>query len=156
MRLNRAWIESNIPHHGRMCLLDEVLDWDAERIRCRAGTHRAADNPLRSQGSLGIAAGIEYAAQAMAVHGAIAGGAASEECGPRDSRSEAGFLAGLRNVQVQVLRIDDLEADLYCDAERVAGDRDSALYEFALRSDGRLLLSGRGTVIFGAHKRLYL
>jgi predicted hotdog family 3-hydroxylacyl-ACP dehydratase len=155
MRLNRAWIESNIPHQGRMCLLDEVLEWDAGRIRCRAGTHRTADNPLRSQGSLGIAAGIEYAAQAMAVHGALAGGAETKDGGAPQARSEAGFLAGLRDVRMQVLRIDDLEADLYCDALLIAGNRDSALYEFALQADGRQLLSGRGTVIFGAHKRLY-
>jgi predicted hotdog family 3-hydroxylacyl-ACP dehydratase len=164
MRLNRAWIESNIPHQGRMCLLDEVLEWDAGRIRCRAGTHRTPDNPLRSQGSLGIAAGIEYAAQAMAVHGALAGGADTGDSGDSgdvgdvgsaQARSEAGFLAGLRDVRVQVLRIDDLEGDLYCDALLIAGNRDSALYEFALQADGRLLLSGRGTVIFGAHQRLY-
>jgi predicted hotdog family 3-hydroxylacyl-ACP dehydratase len=154
MRLNRAWIESNIPHQGRMCLLDEVLEWDAGRIRCRTGTHRMADNPLRSQGSLGIAAAIEYAAQAMAVHGALAGGAAGDG-GAGEARSAAGFLAGLRNVRLQVLRIDDLQADLYCDALLIAGNRDSALYEFALQADGRQLLSGRGTVIFSAHKRLY-
>jgi predicted hotdog family 3-hydroxylacyl-ACP dehydratase len=155
MRLNRAWIESNIPHQGRMCLLDEVLEWDAGRIRCRAGTHRTTDNPLRSKGSLGIAAGIEYAAQAMAVHGALAGGADTGDVGTPQARSEAGFLAGLRDIRMQVLRIDDLEADLYCDALLIAGNRDCALYEFALQAGGRQLLSGRGTVIFGAHKRLY-
>ena len=36
MRMNRAWIEAHIPHHGRMCLLDEVLAWDAHHIRCRS------------------------------------------------------------------------------------------------------------------------
>jgi predicted hotdog family 3-hydroxylacyl-ACP dehydratase len=92
----------------------------------------------------------------MAVHGALSSGAESGDGGASESRSEAGFLAGLRNVRVQVLRIDDLEADLYCDALLIAGNRDSALYEFALQADGRLLLSGRGTVIFGAHKWLQL
>src|SRR5271154_4361802 len=98
MRLDRTWIEQNIPHRGRMCLLDEVLEWDAQHIRCRSGTHRAADHPLRSQGRLGVACGIEYAAQAMAVHGALAAGAMA-------ARPEAGFLAGLRNVRLHVLRL---------------------------------------------------
>jgi len=71
MRLDRAWIESRIPHHGSMCLLDEVIGWDAERITCTSSSHRSADNPLRARGRLGIACGIEYAAQAMAVHGAL-------------------------------------------------------------------------------------
>ncbi len=71
MRLNRDWIEAHIPHQGRMCLLDEVIEWSPERIRCRIGGHRAADHPLRSHGRLGISCGIELAAQAMAVHGAL-------------------------------------------------------------------------------------
>jgi predicted hotdog family 3-hydroxylacyl-ACP dehydratase len=149
MRLDRRWIEENIPHHGRMCLLDEVVDWDAQHIRCRSGTHRAADHPLRSAGRLGVACGIEYAAQAMAVHGALAGGA-------KNARSELGFLAALRNVQLHVLRLDDVQADLICEATLIAGDRGSALYEFALRSEARRLLSGRATVVFDANKRMSL
>ncbi|HME37378.1 MAG TPA: hypothetical protein VKG63_00320 [Steroidobacteraceae bacterium] len=149
MRLDRSWIERNIPHHGRMCLLDEVVEWDARHVRCRSGTHRLLDNPLRSQGRLGIACGIEYAAQAMAVHGAAARAAA----GPRP---ETGFLAGVRDVRFGVLRLDDIETDLMCDAALVAGDQGTALYEFALWSDARRLLCGRATVVFDADKRVQL
>jgi len=150
MRLDRTWIEQNIPHHGRMCLLDEVMEWDAQHIRCRSGTHRLPDHPLRSQGRLGIACGIEYAAQAMAVHGALAAGKVGK------GRSEVGFLAGLRDVRLHVLRLDDIEADLICEALLVAGDHGSALYEFALWSEAPMqrLLSGRATVVFDAHERL--
>ena len=144
MRLDRGWIEQSIPHHGRMCLLDAVMEWDAQHIRCRSRTHRSPDHPLRSQGRLGVACGIEYAAQAMAVHGALAGG----------GRSEAGFLAALREVRLHVLRLDDIEGDLISEALLVAGDQGSALYEFALRSQARLLLSGRATVVFDAYHRL--
>jgi predicted hotdog family 3-hydroxylacyl-ACP dehydratase len=151
MRLDRTWIERNIPHNGRMCLLDEVIEWDARHIRCRSGTHRAADHPLRSQGRLGIACGIEYAAQAMAVHGALAGGALAHGRSAGGARSEAGFLASLREVQLHVLRLDDIEADLISDAELVAGDRGSALYEFAVTSGTQRLLSGRATVVFDAN-----
>jgi predicted hotdog family 3-hydroxylacyl-ACP dehydratase len=147
MRLDRRWIEANIPHHGRMCLLDEVIEWDAQRIRCRSGSHRLPDHPLRSQGRLGVACGIEYAAQAMAVHGALAGG---------KGRPEAGFLASLRDVRLHVLRIDDLHADLICDAVLVAGDQGTALYDFAMRSEAIPLLSGRATVVFDANKALNL
>jgi predicted hotdog family 3-hydroxylacyl-ACP dehydratase len=150
MRLARSWIEQNIPHHGRMCLLDEVIEWNAQHIRCRSGTHRALDHPLRSRGRLGIACGIEYAAQAMAVHGALAGGVLT------DARPEVGFLASLRDVRLHVLRLDDIEADLICDATLVAGDRGTALYTFALWSEAQELLSGRATVVLDANKRLYL
>jgi predicted hotdog family 3-hydroxylacyl-ACP dehydratase len=154
MRLDRIWIEQNIPHHGCMCLLDEVIAWDAQRIRCRSGTHRLAYHPLRSHGRLGIACGVEYAAQAMAVHGALAHGALAAAGAAKDSRPEAGFLAGLRDVRLHVLRLDDIEADLICEAALVAGDRGGALYEFAVTSEAQRLLSGRATVVFDANERL--
>jgi predicted hotdog family 3-hydroxylacyl-ACP dehydratase len=164
MRLDRTWIERHIPHHGRMCLLDEVMEWDAEHIRCRSGTHRLPDHPLRSQGQLSAACGIEYAAQAMAVHGALAGGALADVGGAlaaaipagAKGRSEVGFLAGLKDVRLHVLRLDDIDDDLYCEALLLAGNQGSALYEFAIRSEVRpqRLLSGRAMVVFDANERL--
>jgi predicted hotdog family 3-hydroxylacyl-ACP dehydratase len=162
MRLDRAWIEAHIPHQGRMCLLDEVISWNAQHIRCRSGTHRLPDHPLRSQGRLGIACGIEYAAQAMAVHGALVGapaaaapslvgtGAASA---PPRARALVGFLASLREVRLHALRLDDIETDLYCEATCFAGNRVTALYEFTLWSDLGQLLSGRATVVLDANER---
>ena len=149
MRLDRSWIEHNIPHHGRMCLLDEVIAWDAGHIRCRSGTHRSPDHPLRSHNRLGIACGIEYAAQSMAVHGALAGGALDRGA----PAPGFGFLAGLRDVRLHVARLDDIEGELIADAALIAGDDGSALYEFALTSASRRLLSGRATVVFDAHRR---
>ena len=70
MGLNRPDIARLIPHAGRMVLLDGVLDWTAETLRARACSHRAPDNPLRRAGRLSVIAGIEYAAQATAIHGA--------------------------------------------------------------------------------------
>jgi predicted hotdog family 3-hydroxylacyl-ACP dehydratase len=159
MHLDWAWIERNIPHRGRMCLLDEIIEWDAQHVRCRSGTHRAADNPLRSHGRLGVACGIEYAAQAMAVHGALAAGAramALTGAGGTtigEATPAPGFLAGMRDVQLQVLRIDDLEADLICDALLLAGDGRTALYEFAVACGAQPLLRGRATVVFDANER---
>ena len=155
MRLNRAWIESRIPHHGRMCLLDEVIAWSAERVSCRSGTHRDTDNPLRAFGRLGIACGIEYAAQAMAVHGALVAGGAPEagtfSTRPSSARAfAAGFLAAVRGVRFHSLRLDDVRGDLICDAVRMAGDATTALYEFELRSQETQLLTGRATVVFDA------
>ncbi len=155
MRLDRSWIERNIPHRGSMCLLDEVIEWDAGHIRCRSSTHRRPDHPLRSQDRLSVACGIEYAAQSMAVHGALAGGAPGAP-GAGIIRSEIGFLAGLRDVQLHVARLDDLHADLIADAKLIAGDHGSALYEFVLTSEARRLLSGRATVVFNASQRVNL
>jgi predicted hotdog family 3-hydroxylacyl-ACP dehydratase len=147
VRLNREWIESHIPHSGRMCLLDEVLDWEDDRIRCASGGHRAADHPLRSHGRLGIACGIEIAAQTMAVHGALSAGESS-------SRPRAGLLAGVRNVCMYAARLDEAQTDLICEATRVAGDEGTALYEFELGSAGSTLMRGRATVVLDAAEPL--
>ncbi|MGA2397554.1 MAG: 3-hydroxylacyl-ACP dehydratase [Steroidobacteraceae bacterium] len=141
MRLNRGWIESHIPHRGRMCLLDEVLDWETDRIRCASGGHGAPDHPLRAHGRLGIACGIEIAAQTMAVHGALSAAGTT----PR-----VGLLAGVRNVHMYAARLDDVRADLICEATRMAGDAGTALYEFELSSAGSPLIRGRATVLLDA------
>jgi predicted hotdog family 3-hydroxylacyl-ACP dehydratase len=153
MRLDRAWIESHIPHQGRMCLLDEVLEWDAERIRCRGTTHRAADHPLSGHGRLGIACGIEYAAQAMAVHAALSGGAMAAD-GAEPGAPTAGFLASVRGVRFYALRLDDVRDDLTCNALRIAGDQGTALYEFDVRAGATCLLRGRASVVLDAADRL--
>jgi predicted hotdog family 3-hydroxylacyl-ACP dehydratase len=146
MLMNRDWIEARIPHQGRMCLLDEVIDYDVRGIRCRTGTHRLADNPLRAHGRLGVSCGIEYAAQAMALHAALAPGAPAQN----GSAARAGLLASVRGVRMLVLRLDDIESDLTCEARHVAGDSWTALYEFELRDGGRKLLSGRASVLLDA------
>jgi predicted hotdog family 3-hydroxylacyl-ACP dehydratase len=136
-----------------MCLLDEVLSWDASHIRCRSATHRAADNPLRSHGRLGAACGIEYAAQAMAVHGALMAASAPLERAVsvrlRASIGPAvGYLASVRNVTLYVARLDDLDSDLIAAAQRITGDARTVLYEFSVWGTVPLL-SGRASIVFG-------
>jgi predicted hotdog family 3-hydroxylacyl-ACP dehydratase len=72
LMLERSEIARLIPHAGAMCLLDAVVSWDADRIRCVSRTHRDPDNPLRAGAELDAVCGIEYAAQAMALHGGLA------------------------------------------------------------------------------------
>lgn len=144
--MNRCWIAARIPHQGAMCLLDEVMEFDPKSIRCRSGTHRLADNPLRSHGRLGIACGVEYAAQTMALHGALVPDSGTQDRGV----VRAGLLASVRDVRAAVLRLDDIESDLICEARHVAGDAATALYEFELRGDGKTLLSGRASVVLDA------
>jgi predicted hotdog family 3-hydroxylacyl-ACP dehydratase len=139
-----------------MCLLEEVVSWDEQQIRCRSVSHRAADNPLRARGQLGVACGIEYAAQTMAVHGALTGGAleAALSTAPpaalRVERPAAGMLAALRDVEFHAATLDGRPGDLLCGALRVAGDPGMALYEFELSCAGTSLLRGRATVVLQA------
>ncbi|MGV2287110.1 hotdog family protein [Trinickia sp. YCB016] len=141
-KLDHAWIASHIPHSDAMCLLDAVETWSDEAIRCVATTHLDPANPLRSNGRLAAVCGIEYAAQAMAVHGAVL---ASQTQRPR-----AGFLASLRNVEMQVERLDTLDAPLIVEADRIGGDANNVLYRFTLRCGERLVMTGRAAVILDA------
>ncbi|WP_176016564.1 hotdog family protein [Burkholderia sp. BCC0398] len=140
--LDHAWIAAHIPHAGAMCVLDSVDAWDAERIRCTATSHRDPHNPLRAHGRLASVCGIEYAAQAMAVHGVL--------LGAHEARPRVGYLASVRNVDAFVDRLDMFEAPLTVDAQRVSGDGRSVLYGFALRCGERVLLSGRAAVMLDA------
>lgn len=144
MTLDRTWIAARIPHQHRMCLLDQVVEWDAARVVCRATSHRDADNPLRAHGRLGIACGIEYAAQAMAVHGALAA--------PNDARPRIGYLTSVRDVALNASRLDNVAADLEIEVWRHAGDGNNVLYRFVVRADQVELLHGRAAVMLDADR----
>lgn len=146
--LDRDWIAAHIPHHGAMCLLDAVVDWSAATISCRAVSHTDPANPLRADGRLGAAIGIEYAAQAMAVHGALLADAA--EASDADNGPRHGYLTSLRGVTLHVAQLDDLAGELSIYAERVAGDGQFILYRFSLGHAGRCLVEGRATVVLDA------
>jgi predicted hotdog family 3-hydroxylacyl-ACP dehydratase len=143
MTMDRQAIAARIPHSGRMCLLQRMESQDDDHIRCVASSHRDLDNPLRLDGVLPAACAVEYAAQAMALHGALAAAAGSPPA--------AGFLASVRSVRLRVPRLDDVAGDLQVSAQRLAGDTRQALYSFALHDEqGALLVEGRATVILDA------
>ncbi len=68
-------IRELVPHAGAMCLLESVVQYDDQSICCETSSHLGAHNPLRYKGRLSSLCGIEYAAQAMALHGALKSGA---------------------------------------------------------------------------------
>jgi predicted hotdog family 3-hydroxylacyl-ACP dehydratase len=140
--LDRDWIVARIPHQGSMCLLDSVLDWSAMSISCSATSHADPANPLRARDCLGAANGIEYAAQAMAIHGALLMGNGGPAC--------QGYLTSVRGVKLHVDRLDDLPGELLVFAERLSGDSNNILYHFSLSHAGRPLLDGRAAVILDA------
>lgn len=130
-----------------MCLLDEVIEWSADRIRCRSASHARADNPLRAHGRLGVACGIEYAAQAMAVHGALRAAAGSEGSQSMPA-PRAGMLSSVRSLAMHVDRLDDIAGDLYASATYMNGDDSMVLYEFSVGDSKQTLLAGRATIAF--------
>ena len=147
--LNRDDIARRIPHQGSMCLLDTVIAWDDSHIRCQASSHRAPDHPLRAHGRLGAACGVEYAAQAMAMHGALVTETGAEgSVGSPPTRG--GYLVSLRSVTLFVERLDTVAGPLTVNAERLTGDANTVLYSFTVLADVQTLLSGRAVVVLDA------
>lgn len=143
MLIDKAAIAKMIPHAGPMCLLDGVLHWDAQTIRCMSRNRRAATHPLRVDGRLPALAGIEYAAQAMAVHGAL--------LAPPDSASaRIGYLVSVRGTQLYVSRLDDIAANLQIKARCITRSENNILYQFSVSAAGILLLEGRAAVVLNA------
>ncbi len=139
MKIDRNWIQAHIPHQGSMCLLHAVERWDDTEIDCSATSHLAPDHPLRNAHGLPITAGIEYAAQAMAVHGAL--------LAQPNQAPEIGYLTSVRNVQWFTATLDDVGAPLRIQATRISGNAISLLYDFSIHCKDRLMLSGRAGVM---------
>ena len=126
-----------------MCLLDSVSRWDEQAVVCIASSHRNIDNPLRVHDRLGAACGIEYAAQAMAVHGALLATA-------NQSRPSAGFLISVRGTTLHVSRLDNIAADLVIEARCISANNEHILYQFSIHAADQILLDGRAAVVVNA------
>jgi predicted hotdog family 3-hydroxylacyl-ACP dehydratase len=140
--IGRDAIAALIPHQGAMCLWDEVVDWDAQRISLRAHNHRDPAHPLRSHDRLRAVHLCEYGAQAMAVHGGLRAQAQGGTARP-------GMLVALRGVELHVARVDDLPGALECEAELLADGDASQQYAFRIHHAGTLLAEGRAAVMLG-------
>jgi len=138
--IGRDAIAALIPHQGAMCLLERVLEWDADRISLATATHRSADNPLRARGRLRALHLCEYGAQAMAVHGGLVAQAAG-------SRAQPGMLVSLREVRFYRGYIEDLPGELEVEARRLLQTAGSWQYVFTVNHASEQLASGRAAVM---------
>jgi predicted hotdog family 3-hydroxylacyl-ACP dehydratase len=145
--LNATEIAARVPHHGTMCLLHALHESSDTHVLCSTTSHRAADNPLRSASGLLSCNAIEYAAQAMALHGAMTASA--------DAPPQGGRLASVRGVVLHVPRLDTIDGLLLVHVERMAGDMGQAMYQFTLRDDQhKALVQGRATVLLTLRQAL--
>ncbi len=129
-----------IPHAGPMCLVEAVASWDEDQLVARSGTHREQAHPLRRNGRLAAVHALEYAAQAMAIHGALLAARAGGELPP-------GFLAGARGLQLHVDHLDDIVADLDITVERQFVQGGDLIYGFRVTAAEHPLAEGTATVI---------
>ncbi len=133
--MNRDAICARLPHAGRMCLLDRLAVWDSESITCHATSHRDVDNPLRSGRRLHAVTGVEYAAQAMALHSSL--------LSAPDAPPAIGYLASVRDLKLDFEDLGAVTEDLHITARRLSGDAGGFIYEFEIRAGSEVVLSGR-------------
>ena len=153
--LDHDGIAARIPHAGAMCLLDSVVSWDEDHIECTGIGYPAAGappHPLSDAGRLPATAAIEYAAQAMALHGRLM---QEREAACGDGRQGAprrGFLAGVRSVRLHCRWLAKDCPILTVRVERFAGDDVQVLYDFEVRAAGPIA-QGRAVVVLDAGAR---
>ena len=135
--IDHAAIARLVPHADAMCLLDRALSWDAASILCESARHRDAGNPLRRDGMLPAICGLEFAFQAMALHGALGAG----------EPQPVGFVSSLRDVSLMTDRLDDVAAPLRIGAEALVAESGGFIYRFDVSAEGRTLLAGQAAVI---------
>lgn len=140
--LDAAGIAQRVPHADSMCLLHTLQHWDDDHIVCTAIGHTAADHPLRTHAGLLAPCAVEYAAQAMALHGALTAQRDDPNATPRP-----GFLASVRSVRLHVPRLDTLPSPLIVRAQREVSQGTNVMYAFSLHAGGLLVAEGRATVV---------
>jgi len=136
-----AWPDprSLVPHAGAMCLLSRIVSANDREIVCAATSHRSPDNPLRRANRLAALHLAEYGAQAMAVHGGLSDPAA---------RERGGMLVAIRELALNVERLDEVHGELMIAATRLVANADGRIYSFTASGGGRELGSGRVSVMF--------
>ncbi len=129
-----------IPHDGKMCLLDKVLHWDQDNIHCQSNSHQSASNPLRDERGLAAIHAVEYAAQAMAVHG----GLLAREQG---NEIEPGYVVALKDVQLHRRWLHDLNVALDVHALALTQSAAAMIYRFQVVAGEHEIAVGRITVM---------
>jgi predicted hotdog family 3-hydroxylacyl-ACP dehydratase len=137
---SREAIARLVPHQGRMCLWQRVVEADARRIVVQAFDHRDAGHPLRHRDRLHAVHLCEYGAQAMAVHGGLCAGANGDA-------ARRGLLVALRGIVLHRVRIVDLDGALTGEAQLLVESENGAQYAFVVRHAGEVIAEGRAAVI---------
>ena len=141
-RIDRPGILQLIPQQGLMCLLEEVLAWDEQRLLARGVDPRAASHPLRAHGRLGSALALEYAAQAACAHGALLGATA-----PSSGGAVVTLLASTRSVLLEATRLDIASDPLLIEVRPLHATAAGALYEFSVPPDAPVARGRLGLLV---------
>ena len=137
MHLDRSELAALLPHNDEMVLIDRVLTWSEKELVCETRRHLDPLFPLSEGHLVPASAGIELAAQAMAIHVAVV----------RDDGPKQGLLTHVKNVTIGMPSLNSTldPLTIAVNAGRV-GTR-GCTYSFEIRSGGTVCLDGRVGVV---------
>jgi predicted hotdog family 3-hydroxylacyl-ACP dehydratase len=126
-------LEQTLPHRGSMLLIDQVLDYETEAVRCLVRVRR--DAPFCADDGVPAWVGLEYMAQAMGIYSGI-------ELLQKGEAPRVGFLIGTRRYE-SVVPVFAIGSTLEISA-RVSLWAEDKLYVFdcAIHESGRKLAWG--------------
>ncbi len=99
-------------------------------------THLNIDNPLKKNNKLKSIHGIEYAAQAMAVHGALL-----------DKKCQNGYIGSIRNVILNETYLPTHQSPLDIKVHPLMRSKQGFTYNFLVQCTNQLIISGKITII---------
>jgi predicted hotdog family 3-hydroxylacyl-ACP dehydratase len=135
--LNRQDVEKCLPHKAAMVLLEKVRHCNSDTLECETTTHLQEDHPLRIEGQLSIFTGIEYAAQAMALHSFLNA--------DYEGKAKTGFVAVTSRVKPYFDFLDQVQDTLNISVALVDASGGGSLYEFCISygADKAAVLDGK-------------
>ena len=135
--IEKIHFQDLIPHEGSMVLIDQVDDWDLNKISCSTRSHLLSNNPLMLNNSLSSIHLIEYGAQAMAIHRGLLTG-----------ESLQGFLAAVRDANFFIDNLDNVHGALHIQAIFELKINDNVVYTINVTDENNaLLLKARASVV---------
>ena len=139
--LNRQEIEQRLPHAGKMSLLDTITHADQLTLSASAVSHLNNDNPLRLNNKLSSINGIEYAAQAMAIHGFLL-----SELKHTEASAQTAYIATVRNIDIVSPFFPENESVIKIEVEQLMSDTNGFTYQFHISGGKKVFISGKITV----------
>lgn len=135
--IEKIHFQDLIPHEGSMVLIDQVNDWDLNKISCSTRSHLLSNNPLMLNNSLSAMHLIEYGAQAMAIHRGLLTGEFLQ-----------GFLAAVRDAKFFIDNLDNVHGALYIQAIFELKINDNVVYTINVTDENNApLLEARASVV---------
>ena len=123
-----------------------MLEWNDHSIICRSRSHLSPDNPLRTEGILSSIHSIEYAAQSMAIHGAL-------KAKRKGNVMDQGVLVSMRGIKLETDRLDTLNSWLIISAQQLLNNPGNMIYSFSVSTDEGPVSTGRLSVVSASEIR---